>query len=89
MWWENKIHFDCLLSLQHLCQKLSQSNCAFKNYTSCEGGTFFGTQCSSSSSSSSSIIKAQNFRLLTTGRWRRGDCLALRYIASEFNIFTK
>ena len=28
-----KSHFDCLLSRQHLCQKLSQSKCVCKNYS--------------------------------------------------------
>jgi len=28
-----KVHFDCLLSRQHLCQKLAQSNCVCKSYS--------------------------------------------------------
>ena len=30
---ENKVHFDCLLSRQHLCQKLLQSNRVREDYS--------------------------------------------------------
>jgi len=33
VWWENKVHFDCSLSRQHVYQKLSQSSCVCKNYS--------------------------------------------------------
>ena len=35
------VHFNCLLYRQHLCQKLSQSNCVCKIIASCKGGAFF------------------------------------------------
>ena len=43
MRWENKVHFDCLLSRQHLCQKLSQSNRVCKDYSKSNCGTVFET----------------------------------------------
>jgi len=43
---KTKYIFDCLLSRQHLCQKLKQSNYVYvKIIASCKGGTFFETQC--------------------------------------------
>jgi len=42
--WENKVHFDCLLSLQHLCQKLSQSNVCV-NIIASQRWDVFETQC--------------------------------------------
>jgi len=33
--------FDCLLSRQHLCQKLSQSNRVCKDYSKSKVGRFF------------------------------------------------
>ena len=45
MRWENKVYFDCPLSQQHLCQKLSQSKRVCKDYSKSKMGRFFGTQC--------------------------------------------
>ena len=42
--WENK-RFDWLLSPQHFCQKLLQSNRACKDYSKSKVGRFFETQC--------------------------------------------
>ena len=38
--WENKVHVDCLLSQQHLCQKLLQSNRVCKDYSKSKVGRF-------------------------------------------------
>ena len=38
MRWENKVNFDCLLSRQHLCQKLSQLNPGCKDYSKSKVG---------------------------------------------------
>jgi len=35
--------FDCLLSRQHLCQKLSQSNRVCKDYSKSKVGRFLDT----------------------------------------------
>jgi len=39
------VHVDCLLSPQHLCQKLSQMNSVCKDYSKSKVGRFFETQC--------------------------------------------
>jgi len=38
--WENKVSFDCLLSQQHFCQKLLQSNRVCKDYSKSKVGRF-------------------------------------------------
>jgi len=38
--WENKVCFDCLLSRQHFCQKLFQSNVVRKDYNKSKVGRF-------------------------------------------------
>jgi len=37
---ENRVHVDCLLSRQHLCQKLSQLNCVRKDHSKSNVGRF-------------------------------------------------
>ena len=39
------MHFDCLLSQQHLRQKLSQSNSVCKDYIASQRWDVFETQC--------------------------------------------
>ena len=48
MRWENKGRFDCMLSQQHLCQKLSQSNhvCEELKIIASQRWDVFETQCS-------------------------------------------
>jgi len=45
MRWENEVHFDCLVSRQHFCQKLSQSNRVCKDDSKSKVERFSETQC--------------------------------------------
>ena len=40
MRWENKVHFDCLLSLQHFAKNCRNRTVYVKTTASCKGGTF-------------------------------------------------
>ena len=45
MRWEKKVCFDCLLSRQHFCEKLLQSNSVYQDYSKSKVGRLFETQC--------------------------------------------